>query len=259
MDQRQTKIVEGAGLEESRLNTEFIDFLRKWSSPVLFLLAAVAGSYAAWQWWQRSQAQAYDQAYVEFEAALSAGSPDSLLAVAADHAGRGQVALRATLAAADVYLDAARSGVVPGGNAADESDIATPETIGVYLDRARELYGESIALAGGRRDSALHELRARFGLAATLATTGDVAGATRELEALRGAAERAGYPALAEQAQLRIVELERFETLAALPADDEVEASARPAPARVETPSSELNFRNEPVGPLPPPGEGDGG
>ena len=38
MDERQTQIRQGAGLEESRINTEFLDFLNKWSSPVLIVI-----------------------------------------------------------------------------------------------------------------------------------------------------------------------------------------------------------------------------
>lgn len=261
MDQRQSKIVEGAGLEESRLNTEFIDFLRKWSSPVLFALAAVAASYAGWQWWQRAQAQAFDQAHVELEAAMNAGSPDSLLAVASDHAGQGQVAIRATLAAADIYLSSGRAGIVPGGDPSAEEDQADAETVGVYFTRSKELYGEAIGMSRGKQDAALHELRARFGLAAAMASLDDIEGAERELEAVKAAAERTGFPGLIAEADKRIAELNRYATLAALPTEDEVKASARPEASRVQTPSSELDFSNDapagPIGPMPPPGSPD--
>ena len=42
MDERQTQIREAAGLDESRLNTEFVEFLRKWGPIALGVLAVAA-------------------------------------------------------------------------------------------------------------------------------------------------------------------------------------------------------------------------
>ena len=42
MEERQTQIREGAGLEESKLNVEFIDWLQRWSTPILLLVAGAA-------------------------------------------------------------------------------------------------------------------------------------------------------------------------------------------------------------------------
>ncbi len=44
-DDRLDQIKEGAGLEDSRINQEFVDFIRKWSTPVLLVAALITLGY----------------------------------------------------------------------------------------------------------------------------------------------------------------------------------------------------------------------
>src|SRR5437868_5931135 len=97
MEDRQKQIREGAGLEESRLNTEFIDFLKKYSTPILVVIAVAAGGYAGFNYLQKQRDLARDHAFVQFEAALGSHNPKSLTAVADENSSRGAVAPMARL------------------------------------------------------------------------------------------------------------------------------------------------------------------
>ena len=139
MDDRQAQIRERAGLEESRLNVEFIEWLRKWGSPLL-LIAALAG--AAWvvrERLQRGHNEKVDRAFTEFEAAAGTDnpSPDALLAVATEFAGVRAVPTLAKLEAADAYLDGVRRGV--RYFTAEGSSVAcTEKPVSPFCDSPRE-------------------------------------------------------------------------------------------------------------------------
>jgi hypothetical protein len=114
LDQRQTQIEVGAGQTESRINREFVDLLRKWSTPVLVLLVVGAGVWWGVQYLQQQRQQKQSTAWRELSAARLSATPEALLKVAEDHADEGSVALEARLEAADRLLNAGISGVRPG-------------------------------------------------------------------------------------------------------------------------------------------------
>ena len=58
LDRRQTEIEIGAGQTESRLNRDFIEFLQKWTGPVLIIVALVVGSIAGWNYLKRQRSAA---------------------------------------------------------------------------------------------------------------------------------------------------------------------------------------------------------
>ena len=246
MDQRQTKIVEGAGLEESRLNTDFIDFLRRWGSHILLVVAGVFAAYSALGWWQRSQAKALDAAYAEFSAAQFAGSPDNLLRVAREHANRGAVRELATIAAADAYLNAGWSGVAPGGDANTEEDQLTEDEKKENYTRAKELYAEVAQRVAGNDDMTLHYLNARFGLAAATASLGQIDEAKGVLKELASNARAKGYGSLAETAEQKVSMLEDASNLPPLYSADQVKIAERPV-----VDEADLTFdANPPVDPF---------
>ena len=118
MEERQTKIREGAGLQESRLNTEFIDMMRKWGPHLVTGLAVIAGLYFAYNKWEAWRSDQKDGAFVQLNEAAKSGSPSGLEAVGRDHAGSA-VALEATSYAADLHMGAARTGIPVGEKLAD--------------------------------------------------------------------------------------------------------------------------------------------
>src|SRR4051812_13198792 len=115
MDERQTQIRERAGLEESRLNQEFIEWLRKWGTPIMLVVAVVAAAYALKDRWNKAADNKIDQGWQELEAVKQGGnvSPDALISLASDYEGVAAISPMARLEAADAYLDALRRGIKP--------------------------------------------------------------------------------------------------------------------------------------------------
>lgn len=257
MDQRQTKIVEGAGLEESRLNTDFIDWLRKWGSPIMFAVAVIAGAYAAYSWWQRAQDKAFDEAHLQWQAAAASGSPDNLLRVARENSKRGAVPILATLDAADIYLAAGLRGIAPGGNAETPTDKLSDEDTRKQFDLARGLYSDALALIGSEPKNAIHRFNAQFGLAAALASMGDTADADRVYSEIATSASNSGFPGFAAQAKKQSEWLARAASLPQLASRDAIKPSARPveeAPTTpIELPPELQTLPAGPEGPSPEP------
>lgn len=174
MDQRQAQIRERAGLEESRLNEDFIDFLRKYGFLILLVAALAAGLTSGVRWYREYTVRKVTTAFADFEAARAGGdgSPDALSSVAASHQGVRAVSLLARLEAADAYLRAVRRGVKPGTTVSPEGEVTTTDDLLTDADRASYLTlakeGYERVLAESERDSKRAILRygALFGLAA---------------------------------------------------------------------------------------------
>lgn len=234
MDDRQRQITEGAGLQESRLNQDFIDWLQRWGTPILLVVCLIAVAYTANTWWKRTKATRYDEAYVQLNAAMTAGSPDGLLRVAREHAGQGAVAAMATLAAADAFLRTSVTGVVPGGDPAKEDDVLNDDEIRANLQRARDLYNDALRAVGSDRSKVLLALQARMGIASAQIGLGDVDAAKRTLGELAASARQAGHEAFATMAEERAALLDRVNLSAQLPTQDDVRPSMRPAPMVID-------------------------
>ena len=116
MDERQQRIKEGAGLDESRLNQDFIEILRKWSTPVLLVLAIIAFSFYGVQQWNKLKVGKVNDAFAALETVRASGAslPSQFTLVSDAHSGVRSVALMANLDAADAYLRAVISGIMPG-------------------------------------------------------------------------------------------------------------------------------------------------
>ncbi len=214
MEERQTQIVEGAGLEESRVNREFIDFLQKWSSPVLFVLAAL---FLGWWLWTRhveKQAERRGDAFRELDALRVAGnaSPDSLRGIAEEYSDVKGVPEQARLAAADEYMRAVRRGIFPGselnpdGTLQFEDDAMSEDDRVRFLGEARALYAE-VETSARKQGMDLLRFNALSGLAAVAESTGDAEVAREYLEDLASAADAASFDLIAEGARRRLASL----------------------------------------------------
>lgn len=238
MDDRQTKIEVGAGLQESRLNQDFLDFLRKWSSPVLFTLAGVSLAWWLWTRHVEQRAEHRGDAFRELDTLRLAAnpSPESLLGIAEDYDDVRGVPEQAWLAAADEYMRAVRRGVFPGselnpdGTPQSEADLLTDEDRDRFLGTARELYQRAADATDGTGMELLH-LSALSGLAAVDEARGNADGARAHLGALIALAEAKGFPQLAGAARVRVSALDadlpapRVYSQAELPKPPEPEAS----------------------------------
>lgn len=163
MDDRQRKIEAGAGLQESRINQDFIDLLKKYSTPTLIILLIIMGSYVGVQRYRQWQEDRTDQAFADLDNA--ADVPAVLLNVAADWDGRGSVWEIATLRAARVYLNSARTRTELSTNPADAAPAArlSDERVIAGYREAIRLYESVLARTKGAKPVFAQE--ARWGIA----------------------------------------------------------------------------------------------
>ncbi|MCB9845384.1 MAG: tetratricopeptide repeat protein [Phycisphaeraceae bacterium] len=247
MDDRQRGIVEGAGLDESRLNREFLDWLNRWGGRILTLCLVVLALYAGWNWWGKLKVNKVNKAFREFQQASDSGaSPESLKAIADTYSGVRAIPEMARLAAADSYLEAALRGLLPGAQLSPEgvpvsdADELTPDERQWHLDQAEALYRQVLTATESNPDRLIHAVGAAFGLAAVADTRGDADTARSMLEQAAALAERAGLPPLAEQARKRIDLLGSASSVSAL-----LHESDLPPPPEPEIP--ELSPDETPV------------
>lgn len=181
-DQRLDQIKEGAGLEDSRINQEFVDFIRKWSTPVLLIAALIALGYFYNNKRKEARQAHIDQAFQELNASTEAGSPspDALRRIAQDYDDVPGVRVLATLSAADEYLRAVQRGVKPGspmnpqtGELENPEDALTGDDRTRFLQEAESLYKQVFNETEKKPGMAIHTLSALYGLAAVSESRGD--------------------------------------------------------------------------------------
>ena len=257
MDKRLKEIQQGT-LTESRLNSDFLYWLKEqgpnWLLGVMLVLCAVLG----WNWWTQRQEAGRDQAWTEF---AGADSPQALVEIADRRGGQDSIAVLATLEAADRYLEAVRSGKRPDRDPAAEDSAVTPELRTQYLDEADRLYQRAASSVDGKPTSeTLLLASALFGRAAVAESRGDAAAAEAQLKAVQAATSDT-YPALARIADDRLATLPSVMKRVSLPpkpaAPAAVQAATGTAPASTTDATALdlnlLNTGNAPAAPANPP------
>lgn len=216
MDERQSNIQEGAGLEESRVNTELLDFLNKWSVPVLFLVLVVSLGYMGWNYLQVQERTNRDIAFAEYAAQVEASTnplPEAVQDIAEKHEGIGSIAPLARLRLGDIYLRAAMSGLEPGssldGNGLPESedDLLDEDGRARYLDFATGAYRAALDATRDTPGKELLAINALYGLAAAAGTAGDRDAAADYYIQAATLADSAGFARLAVVARGRAADL----------------------------------------------------
>ncbi|MBL8760408.1 MAG: hypothetical protein JNL50_03815 [Phycisphaerae bacterium] len=243
LDQRQTQIREGAGLEESRLNREFIDFLQKWSMPLLVIVAVVAVGYAFKQRYDRAQKEKLELAFGELEAASASArpSPDTLRTIADEYQSITGVYLKGSLRAGDAYLDTVRSGVKPGaelkadGSLAKVEDKLSESDRAYHLAQAQAMYDRVYADTAGKPEYTLMRLGAVYGLAAVLECKGEFDGAKLRYEEIVQLTDKGPWGVHAGVARARLASMDGLKDLPRLYRSDELPKP--PEPPKVDTPA----------------------
>jgi hypothetical protein len=214
MDERQAQIREGAGLEESKLNVEFIEWLRKWSTPMLMVVAVVALGFLLYQRWERAKLAEVDRAFGELDSALTSPnpSPESLKAIADSYEAVRAVPTIARLSAADLYLSTVRTGIKPGAQvkpdgSVDATEVLSDEERSKSLNEAERLYKAVLDKTVGSNATVLHAISAAYGLAAVAESRGDLDKAKSYYEQVQKMADAAGFPEHSKVAKQRIDEL----------------------------------------------------
>ena len=196
MDDRDRRQIEvGAGLQESRLNTELIEWLQKWGPRVLYVLLAVVLGYLGWNKWQIYRQNQLDKAFAEYHAEQSSQNPDVLLAVAKKQDGKGSIWTLATLDASDLLLTAGRLGVPAGvgANAAADAEMLTPEERTNVFRSALEHYQAVLDRNKNDAHHARFAQKARWGIISTRLSLGEVDEARKVLEQYIAVAEKYGF------------------------------------------------------------------
>lgn len=245
MDERQQQIKSGAGLEESRINEDFKEFLEKWGFWLLLLVAVGFGGLWAFQKLEERRVAKVDAAFAAYEGAAGSAnpSPDALRRVADEYEGVRSISDLARLRSADIYLHSARTGLLPGaeydaeGELTNEDDLLTDEQVARQLDQAQGLY--ALVYESAEASGSVLSIEAAFGMGAAGESKGDVELARRGYEAAKAAATRHGRPVLARAAGARLEAIADGvpERLALFSEDDlpELPTYTPPAPTPVET------------------------
>lgn len=225
MDDR-LKEVQTSDLTDSRLNYEFVDWLKTKGLNWLLAILLVICAYLAWDLWSRREADRRDQAWADLTAATM---PEALEAVAGDHEEIDSVSSLALLSAGDVYLSSVRTGLRPGLTAADENSALDAEGRTEMLDNADRLYAEVIERNEGTDGFATKPITisALYGRAAVAESRGDVEEARASLKHIARIA-MPEYPGVATQAEARIEDLDEVTSIGELP------TSAAIAPVAVD-------------------------
>lgn len=221
MAEDNRSIREGAGLVESRLNVEFIDWLRKWSTPMLAVVAVIALAYFAQQKVKERRQVRVAEAFSQLEQASSGmnPSPESLKAVAEEFGDVRAVGSLARLRAAETYLRAVRQGVkvsvnldtsIPqtadiesDGTLKDATNAITEDDRRAYLAEVEALYTAVLNDNAGNTHRALLALQAAYGLAAVAESRGEIEKARAHYARAREIAAAGGFPLHVSIAQRR--------------------------------------------------------
>ncbi len=198
----------GAGLEEGRYNTEFIDLLKKYSTPMLLCIAVIAGGYFLYNYRSRQRELSTDGAWAQFDAAEKSGSPASLLRIADENEGTAIEHL-ARLKVADVHLDASRTGVPIGvtleasGELPKDTKALTEEQQASELASAQGLYKQVFDEVADKPEMTPFALSALSGLAAVAESKGELDAAKGFYQQIIDRATAAGLDASAKRAEER--------------------------------------------------------
>jgi hypothetical protein len=245
MDDRQTQIRSGAGLEESRLNQDFIDFLKKWSTPVLWLIVLIGAAWWGLRYLKEQRIAKVDNAFASLNEASSGGnpSPASLRTIAADYAGVRSVSELALLQTVDIYLRAAIAGVEPGaeidpatGQPVNEGDVLDADRVRGYLSQARDMSRGVADSTAGQAGKELLNLQAWMRLGASQEGLGSVEDAKSSYERAAAVAREGGFPELVLLAEARRDAAGDGVAVEALPSEQSL--APLPGEQRVETPAA---------------------
>jgi len=218
MDNRLKDIQHGT-LTESRLNSDFLFWLKTKGPNYLLLAMLVLCGFMGFNWWENRATQARDGAWTEF---LSAQTPQELIEIANKNIGTDSISQLATLNAADAYMNSLQTNKRFDREASAADSALTPEMRVEYLAEADRLYAK-VASEGSQATgpASLLTVAALFGRAAVAETKNDATQAAAYLtQAQELAAKR--YPHLAKVADNRkqsLPELSKVRDMPSRPVD----------------------------------------
>lgn len=216
MDRKRLGSVQQTDITESRINDDFVYWLKTSGPNWLLAVLVVAALMMGWNWWKGRAAQARDIAWAELNAA---DIPATLKDIALKHADVDSVPMYALLNAGDRYLQSVLTGTRFDREPSASDAQLTPEVRAEWLTEADTLYSDVITAAKADPTGGLRgfEVSGWFGKAAVAESRGDIASAKSALE---GAMKSAGdqYPWLVKIAQARLDSLTSISSPYPIPA-----------------------------------------
>ena len=199
MDNRLKDIQHGT-LTESRLNSDFLFWLKTKGPNYLLLAMLVLCGFMGFNWWENRATQARDGAWTEF---LTAQTPLELIEVSNKNVGTDSISQLATLNAADAYMNSLQTNKRFDREAGAADSALTPEMRVEYLAEADRLYAK-VASDGAQATgpASLLTVASLFGRAAVSETKNDATQAAAYLTQAQELAAKT-YPQLASIAQKR--------------------------------------------------------
>lgn len=224
MDRDRLKEVHQTDLTESRVNEDFILWLKTSGPGYLLVFLLVIAAWLFWGQWKARKVGRVDQGWSLLDSSRLPGALSDIADEYEDLKGLSSLAL---LRGADLCLSSVISNTVIGQDTTNSTTPPEPlpaEERIEYLEQAAGLYQRVVDLDDQSPSMTLSVVNAMNGLAAVGETQGDLEMARRWYERAANRAE-ATYPLVAGAAR------ERLETL-------DVEAAAVVLPASAEVPST---------------------
>ncbi len=204
---RRLKNVQQADLTESRVNDDFVHWLRTWGSNILLVVLIIAAAAMAFYWWDQRKQRERDDAWSELGGATL---PAALVEVAQKHQGKDSVARFAQMKAADAYLLAVLSGKRFDREATAPDAQITPELRAEWLKEADRLYAQ-VASSVGTGSNSTGDMGflcgALFGRAAIAEDNGDIKAAEGFLKEVQERSKETDFKGAGELAAKRIATL----------------------------------------------------
>lgn len=242
MDDRQRQVKVGAGLEESRINQEFLDWLGKWGPRVLIVLLVIVAAYQGKRFLDQNARQSENQAFVDYHEAVRTNDAAAVLVVGDKHDGVGTLWEMSRMRAGESLMREGTTGLMEGTvdrRSPTPDEILSEEVRTQRLERAVELYEGVIARVEGKKNRVLYLLKAQDALASAMISLGRYDEGRALLESVVETGEESGYGDLAELARERLA---RWDDVVNPPVV--VSLASLPNAARpVVQPPAELNFQ----------------
>ncbi len=211
-DKKRLSQVQTQDLTESRLNDDFVYWLKKNGMNTLLAVLIAACAVLGYMHWQRTQNEKSANAWSEI---MTATLPEAFEQLAKDHADVPQAAMMALLRAGDLRLSQIQSGVLTAEVRDQASGQVTTPAVAldaagrkIAQDAADEDYSKAAELAtkvagGSKANAALVIMQTLFGRAAIAESRGDLDGAKKLLQEAEGLAGENWAP-IAKLAKSRI-------------------------------------------------------
>lgn len=249
-DKKRLSQVQTQDLTESRLNDDFVFWLKKNGMNTLLVVLIAACAFLGYNYWQRKNNEKTATAWSDM---LNATLPEAFEQLSKDHADVPQAAMMALLSAGDLRLRQIQSGVLVGEVKDAAGKVTTPAVLlddagrKIAQDAADEDYSKAadiaLKLAGGDRShAALVTLQSLFGRAAVAESRGDLEGAKKllaEAETVAGT----NWAPIAKLAKSRIDGLVALAEPITMPKNADLPAPAA-APAATPAAGTDDLFQN---------------